>query len=137
MLPEPPQAWGYRCEGGNWRPQGRCVGYLPENQPQEVLLDPGAALEVAEEIARKASHPLALERNTLARTLHHAGLLRRTELNTARGTLTVRVRLGANLRVNVLAVRREALGYEADDAAPDDTEHTDDIIDADGFDDAT
>jgi hypothetical protein len=121
MLPEPPQAWGYRCEGGNWRPQGRCVGYLSENHPQEVLLDPGPALEVAQEIARKASHPLPLERNTLARTLHHADLLHRTELDSTRRTHTVRLRVGGGLRLPLLAVHCNSLSFEPDDEAePDD-----------------
>jgi hypothetical protein len=97
------------------------VGYLSENHPQEVLLDPGPALEVAQEIARKASHPLPLERNTLARTLHHADLLHRTELDSTRRTHTVRLRVGGGLRLPLLAVHCNSLSFEPDDEAePDD-----------------
>lgn len=118
-IPSPPSAWGYRSEpswdGLSDRPQGRRVGWVDTRGPiREVLIDPSASLTIARELAQRSGYPLSGDSSYLAGALRDAGLLARTAQDSPRKTLTVRVRLGGGTRVEVLAVKVEALGFEID-----------------------
>lgn len=118
-VPTPPTVWGYRPEqtsdGIVHRPQGKRLGYVNASGTIcEVLLDPAVSLAIVREQAQRSGYPFSGDASYLARALSDAGFLSRTALEDARKSLTVRMRLGGGVRVEVLAVRVEALGLQAD-----------------------
>ena len=121
---ESAEAWGWRTDGHDGpKHQGKAVGWT---RGAEVYLNPGVALDVVRTRALRAAEPFPSTARTLARDLHAAGLLARTELH-ARQTFGCRLRMGASHQVTVLVLPVEAFGVEAPTAgapppgAPDDT----------------
>ncbi len=74
-----------------WRPLGKRIGQRDPAYPDVLLLDPGPALDVARAIAvrRGNAFPFSSHRELAQRCLK-AGILFRTDINTARQTFTSR-----------------------------------------------
>jgi hypothetical protein len=98
-------AWGWRrAGGGDWRPNGRCVGYLDN---EELYLLPQAAYDVAHELLRADGDTLGVNERQLRRRLFERGLLRST--SEGRATYAVqRTLVGA--RRTVLHVSAALIG---------------------------
>jgi hypothetical protein len=111
QLPSSAIACGWREHSGGageyaWmdlRPLGRCIGWV---DGQDVYLEPTAALQVAQQIARDIGDNLAITGHTLHKRLNEQGLLASTE--PVRGTLTARRTLAGG-RKSVLHLRTVAL----------------------------
>ncbi len=112
--PNNPRTWGWRgeetSEGIKWRPQGRRVGWLDNDE--NLYLDRDAAFAAAQEIGQRIGGPLAVASTTLAKRLRERGLLASTD--EARQTLTVR-RVIDGIRRDVLHVRAGSLLCEKPD----------------------
>lgn len=115
-----PGAWGWRLvqrgAGSEWEPRGRRLGRL-STRDDEVLLDPGPALDVARERARRAGRALAIDAENMGRSLKAAGVLGTPDEGS--GTLHVLRRIGAGLKAKFFPVKITALGVEIEDASND------------------
>jgi hypothetical protein len=132
--PDSPGAWGWKLgrdvplaekdpEGGpagqsrteTWTAQGDRVGQVHPEHPGVLLLDPGPALDVARATATRRGNPLPFSSTReLTQRLHRAGLLARADLD-ARGTYTVRVRIGGRAVERLWLVLDEGTEAVADE----------------------
>jgi len=117
--PKNPEAWGWRQEErageSRWREMGPCIGYLPLDGA-EVLLMPGPSFEAATERARAANHLLGVDVDALGQALVASGMIEHTH----GGKSTIQQRIGAGQRLRMWALKVSALGYNpASDDAPD------------------
>ena len=109
--PTPPEAWGWRAvrvgagenEREEWRPQGKRVGWLDQDN---LYLEPDAAYAAAQSIGDKIGDLLSITPQTLRRRLKERGFL--ASLDEARETLTIRRTLEQRQR-HVLHVHASAL----------------------------
>jgi hypothetical protein len=100
-VPEHPQSWGWRPKdelgsypqggewqatfSGEWRPQGRRIGWIEEDN---LYLDPTGAFAVVQEMGRRMNQQITLTEQTLRKRLREAGKL--ASIDAARKTLTIR-----------------------------------------------
>ena len=115
-IPPDPDAWGWRVDGDGARHQGKGVGWMRD---EEVYIDPGVALDVVRARALREGNPFALDRTGLARDLHAAGLLARTDVGKARARFTTRVRIGAGIQRDVLVFSPATFGASSAGASDD------------------
>jgi hypothetical protein len=89
--PGNPYGWGWHCTGNDkgeeWVSQGIRIGFLASDG---IYLDPDAALKVAREMGRDSSESISVAKTTLNKRLKERGKLLSTDLDTKRGTITVR-----------------------------------------------
>lgn len=118
-IPKDPGSWGWTL-GPDLAPRanGKPVVYIPEGK-NELYLDPGPALEIAQERAKRHGRMIALDRDTLPRALHAAGLLARHNLHLAVPRVGVKVRLSSTMERWWPALTFEALGASFEEL-PDD-----------------
>jgi len=112
--PANPQAWGWREDRGEWRPQGNLVGWL---DGEDLYLQPDASFAAAQAMGIGTRDEIAVSSYTLRKRLHERGLL--ASVDATRDRLTVRHILGGTRRA-VLHLRAESL--TGDDGADDDPE---------------
>lgn len=119
-IPKDCESWGWkRGRDGSPEPCGKPVVYIPIGK-NELYVDPGAAVEIAQERARRAGRSLVLDKNTLARALLAARLLARDSLHLdGRKGPNVRVRLSSREEHWWPAVKFEALGFSFADLPED------------------
>jgi hypothetical protein len=127
--PADAEAWGWRTDGSDGpKHQGKCVGWVREG---EVFVDPGVALDVVRTRGVRAGYPVPADERALARDLHAAGLLARTDLDKARARFTARSPRVYGKQHDVLVFTLETFGVvaseagrspglDAGDSAPDD-----------------
>jgi len=86
-----PYGWGWHCRGidenEEWIPRGTKIGFL---NGEGLFLDPTAALKVAREMERDSSESISVTKRTLNKRLNERGKLLSTDVDTKRGTITVR-----------------------------------------------
>lgn len=114
-----PDAWGWRqhtigtgeYERHEWRPQGKCIGYVDEDRGDLYLL-PDPVYSVVKRLATDSGEELAMSSRTMWKRLNEAHLLASTEK--ARETLPIRRVLGGKTQ-SVLHLSISALGFEKPD----------------------
>ena len=118
--PAQPAAWGWRRGGRTeWRPNGRCVGYL---DAEDLYLLPQAAYDVAHELLRADGDTLGVNERQLRRRLFERGLLK--SMSEGRATYAVQRTL-ASARRTVLHVSAALIGCSLAEQ-PELTEHDND-----------
>lgn len=112
------EAWGWRSDGHDGpKQQGKAVGWI---KGAEVYVLPGDALDVVRTRAARAGHPVPADAGALARDLHAAGLLARTDLDKARRRFTARSPRVYGSQHDVLVFSAAAFGAgEGDDDRSD------------------
>jgi hypothetical protein len=127
--PMKPAAWGWReqtigtgdHERDEWRPQGRCVGWLANDG---LYLEPQAVYGTVQQFGATSGSGIAISAATLWKRMDEAGLLQSTERE-GRGTRYVR-RSFASTRRKVLHLPVDVLDAgESEDVDEHDTEAED------------
>jgi len=95
-------AWGWRRENHAWRGLGTKIGWIDQNG---LYVDCDAGMRVVRSVA-VAGEEITTTAAVMRRRLQERGLLRTTDTDTVRKTLTIRKRLEK--------VRREVLHLDAD-----------------------
>jgi hypothetical protein len=111
--PSNPSAWGWRhvtigsgdSEREEWKPQGRCVGWLEGSN--DLYLLPHAAIVEAQALAAQEGEGLPVSARTLWRRLRECNML--ASWDEARQRCTVRRRLQGQDRREVLHLRADTL----------------------------
>jgi hypothetical protein len=117
--PADAELWGWRTDGPDGpRQQGKAVGWT---KGAEVYINPGVALDVVKTRAQRSGDPFPVSPAALARDLHAAGLLARTDLAAAEARVACRVRVGAGCQPRVLVFSLEAFGVEVSTVAGDES----------------
>lgn len=111
--PPKPQAWGWRRDNTGWRPNGKQVGWLCD---EELFLEPDTAYAVAQDLGRSVGDQLTVTPQTLRKRLMERGLLVSTDQN--RETLTIRKKFQGRQR-NVLHLLASSLSMGKQPDKPD------------------
>ncbi len=121
--PEDPGRWGWReivtvtdeYERSEWRPQGRCVGWLEKDG--SLLLEPEASFAAVQRMAREQGSGLPITQSTLWKRLAEKGLL--ASRDAARGRNKTRATI-AGERKTVIHLVAGALSPENGPIGPND-----------------
>lgn len=102
--PDHESRWGWMRINGDWRPQGRKIGWIDQDL---LLLDPKASFAVVQNIGREIGDPIPLTLQTLGRRLKQRGVLR--EYAAGRETTTTRRCVEDGARISVWVISPELL----------------------------
>jgi hypothetical protein len=108
--PKPPLAWGWQSAGPDWRPAGKCVGWV---ERRDLYLDPESAYAAAQQLAEEQGEPLPVTQRQLHKRLDEQGFLASKE----QGKLTNRRKVLGKERP-VLHLRSAALSTPAEAGEP-------------------
>jgi hypothetical protein len=117
--PERAGAWGWRWLNDEWRPQGQRIGWIDGN---DVYLDSNAAVAEAQNLARGSGDSIMIDGATLNRRLYERGVLKSTDIDKSRKTVTVR-RMIEDRRREVLHLDVIQFAPEAEEDDLFDDEH--------------
>lgn len=117
--------WKYVTRGNETTPeaQGKTVGYIPFGR-QEIVIDPGVALEVVRDLARKDNRAIPLDLMSLPRALHDANLLARDSRHLKVPRYVVKLRLSAREERWWPALKFESLGFSSSVLPEDEDEES-------------
>lgn len=117
-VPSTSGAWGWRDSNDDYRPQGKRVGWLEQDN---LYLDFDAALAAAQEVGRNLGDSLTISPRTLRKRLSEKGLLQSED--PSRQTYAVRRRLDGRER-NVIHLHASCLSGDPKPDKPDSADDT-------------
>lgn len=109
-----PEGCGWRSDGADWQPQGRCIGW---SDGADIYIESTAAYEVLQIAGKNAGEILPITEQTLRKRLHEKGML--ASIDEKRDTLTVRRTIGGATK-NVLHFLRTTILPDGIDEADSD-----------------
>jgi hypothetical protein len=111
---ESPEACGWRRDGANWQPLGRCIGWI---DGAHIYIESTAAYEVLQIAGKNAGEVLPISEQTLRKRLHEKGLLASIDEN--RDMLTVRRTIAGASRKVLHFLRKTILPEGIDESECD------------------
>lgn len=104
--PDTPEAAGWKCEAGEWKPLGTRIGWI---SGETVYLHPENSYAAAQRVGRDVSDTIAISQQTLGMRLKQRGVLLKSE--SQRRVTTARVSTSTG-RADVWWISRSALYAE-------------------------